>query len=194
MKKSANRRKREDGTVRGFSLIETMVAIAILSAGVLGLARLVPFATRTDYGARTDSTATFIAMREMEQIVAQPWTVTTFQDAADDAGTTANVNLVCTCATPPCTGSAGAPLTGDGNINFTSAAVAGYSRTYTINPTTVAGAVKVSQGQYNVRWHIDCNIYTTGAGLKSIIVAARPVGNVPGIIALPAQVRAVKMR
>jgi Tfp pilus assembly protein PilV len=192
--KSAGQRQGANRTIQGFSLVEAMVAIAVLTVGVLGLARLVPFATRTDYGARTDSTATFIAMREMEQIVAQPWTTTTFQDAADDAGASTNVNLACTCATPPCTGSAGSSLTGDGVINFNAAAVAGYNRAYTINQTTAAGAVKVSQGRYDLRWRIDCNIYTTGAGLKSIIVAARPVGNVPGIISLPAQVRAVKMR
>jgi len=70
---------------------------------------------------------------------------------------------------------------------------------YIINQTPAAGSVKVNQGRYDVRWHITCSQYGTAgvwnrAGFYNIVVAARPVGNVPGMIALPAQVRAVKMK
>ena len=200
MKQSANRGHRINGGARGFSLVESMVAIAVLSIGVLSLARLVPFATRTDYGARTDSTATFIAMRQMEQILAQPWSVTSFTDAADDAGATATVNLACTCGGAPCTGNAGAPFVGaTETINYSAAAVVGYRRIYTINQSLVGGTVKVNQGVYDVRWHITCNLYGSGgagngAGLQKIVVAARPVGNMPGMIAIPAHMQAVKMK
>lgn len=186
-----------------------MVAIAVLAVGVLSLAQLVPFATRTDWGARTDSTATFIAMRQMEQILAQPWSVTSFIDAEDDAGNTTadepgnpgtGVSLVCTCGAPPCTGNAGAPfIGGTETINFSVAAVVGYSRTYAIRDSTLPGTVKVNQGAYDVRWHITCNLYGTGgvgngAGLWKITLVARPVGNLPGMIAIPAHVQAVKMK
>lgn len=203
----------------GFSLVEAIVAISILTIGVLSLARLVPFATRTDYGARTDSTATFVAMREMEQILAQPWLLSTpcgatpapcFIDAADDAGVTATVRLACTCATIPCggntgvpAGTAGGPLTAAGLINFSALPIAGYRRIYSINNVpSSTGSVKVNQGQYDVRWHITCNLYgspggvANGAGLYNIVVAARPVGTgtVQGMIAVPANVRSVKMK
>ena len=182
---------------RGFSLVEAIVAIAVLSIGVLSLARLVPFATRTDYNARTDSTATFIAMRQLEQMLAQPWDILSFTDAADDAGATATVNMACTCGGGPCTnGNAGAPFVGGTEIiNFTAAPVAGYRRIYTINNSAAAGTVKVNQGTYDVRWHITCHQYGVGnAGLWKITVAARPVGNVPGLVSVPAHVQAVKMK
>jgi len=201
-----NRLRRSE---RGFSLVEAIIAIAVLSVGVLSLARMIPFATRTDYGARTDSTATFIAMRQMEQILAQPWSLFSpcgatpapcFTDAQDDAGTSVVVNLACTCATTPCSGTAGAPLTGIGLIDFSAAAVAGYRRIYTINNVASGGAVKVNQGQYDVRWNITCNLYGeggawNGAGLYNITVAARPLGagTSQGMISIPAHVRAVKM-
>jgi len=187
-----------------------MIAIFVLIIGVLGLAQMIPSATRTDYGARTDSTATFVAMREMEQILAQPWILSQpcgampapcFIDAADDAGLSARVNLACTCTPTPCTATAPSthPLTAAGTINFALPQPVGYSRNYTINQTAVAGAAKVNLGSYDVRWHITCNRYgaggtSNGAGLYNIVVAARPVGNVPGMIRLPAQVRAVKMK
>ena len=201
MKKYADRREQWNRSDRGFSLVEAIIAIAVLSIGVLSLARLIPFATRTD------STATFIAMRQMEQILAQPWSVTSFEDAPDDAGTTATVDLSCTCAAVPCgastgvpAGTAGGPLTAAGIINFSAMPFPGYQRFYAIDPTPVAGAVKVNQGQYEVRWHITCNLYgspggvANGTGLYNIVVAARPVGNLPGMIAIPAHVRAVKMK
>ena len=213
MKRSADQRERQrerwNRSDRGFSLVEAIVAIAVLSIGVLSLARLVPFATRTDYGARTDSTATFIAMRQLEQMMAQPWTLVTacgatpapcFTSAADGAGATSVVNLACTCAGAPCTGNAGAPFVGaTETINFSAAAVAGYRLIYTISQSATAGTVKVNQGVYDVRWHITCNNYgiggvSNGAGLKKIVVAARPVGTVPGMIAVPAHVQAVKMK
>jgi prepilin-type N-terminal cleavage/methylation domain-containing protein len=203
MKRSADRREHQgerqrwNRSSRGFSLVEAIIAIAVLSVGVLSLARLVPFATRTDFGARTDSTATFIAMRQMEQMLAQPWDVTSFTDAADDAGATATENMACTCGGAPCTGNAGVAFVGaTETLNFTPGAiVAGYRRLYTINNSTAAGTVKVNQGVYDVRWHVTCNLYGIGnAGLWKITVAARPVGTVPGMISIPAHVQAVKMK
>jgi prepilin-type N-terminal cleavage/methylation domain-containing protein len=195
MNKRADRGKRQ--AERGFSLVEAIIAIAVLSVGVLSLARMVPFATRTDYGARTDSTATFIAMRQLEQMLAQPWDTLSFTDAGDDAGVTATVNMACTCGSPPCTGNAGVAFVGaTETLNFTPGAiVAGYRRIYTINNSAAAGTVKVNQGQYDVRWHITCNLYGVGnAGLWKITVAARPVGTVPGMISVPAHVQAVRMK
>jgi len=201
MKRYTDQRERQmkqwNRSTRGFSLLEAIVAIAVLSIGVLSLARLVPFATRTDYGARTDSTATFIAMRQLEQMLAQPWNVTSFTDAADDASTTATVNMACNCGGGPCTGgNAGAPfVTGAEVINFNAGPVTGYRRLYTINNSAAAGTVKVNQGVYDVRWHITCNEYGVGnAGLWKFTVAAKPIGNVPGMVGLPANVQAVKMK
>lgn len=195
MQRPANLKRRLNNPCKGFSLVEAMIAVIVLTAGVLSLARMIPFATRTDYNARTDSTATFIAMRTLEQIMAQPWDTTTFTGAADGAGATSTINFSCTCATAPCTGNAGAPFVGTTEtINYTAAIVNGYQRYYTINQAA-AGALKINQGQYDVRWHVTCNLYGVGnAGLRKITVAARPRGNLPGFVALPVHVQAVKMK
>lgn len=210
MNRSERRSKRAS---QGFSLVEAMVAIAVLSVGVLSLARMVPYATRTDFGSRTDSTGTFIAMRELEQMLAQPWTLPTtncgaapypcFTDAADGNGVTQGVSLKCDCATAPCAGNAGAPLTGAGLIDFSQAASAipaGYRRAYAFSPAT-GNTAKINGGSYEVRWHVTCNVYSKDAannvvaGLFVYTVAARPSGSpLPGMLAIPANVQAVRMK
>jgi len=201
MNRFANRMNRGNRKNRGFSLAEAMVAIGVLSVGVLSLARLVPYATRNDYGSRTDATGTFIAMRELEQMIAQPWGVTSFTDAADGNSATAAVNMSCACA-DPCTtpGEAGAPFVGGTEtINYSVGAVNGYQRTYTIVQAT-GNTAKINMGSYDVRWHITCYRYyvggvANGGGFDKIVVAARPSGSlVPGMIPIPAHIRAVRMK
>lgn len=188
----------------GFSLIEALMAIAVLTIGVLAVARMIPVAIRTDFGSRTDSTAVFVAKRELEQMLAQPFLTNTFTDAADGAGNTATVRLACTCSTVPCgpptatpAGNAGALLSANGDIDFsqpqTAAALIGYRRTYA-TPTATGNIVKINQGPYEVRWHVTCSVYQTGASLNSIVVAARPTGNLPGMIPVQVNLRAVKMK
>ncbi len=180
----------------GFSLVEALMAISVLTIGVLAVVRMIPVATRTDFGARTDSTAVFVARRQMGQMLAQPWTTTSFTSGADGSGSTTTVNMACTCASPPCTGTAGAAAVGSGDIDFSQAqgsVPAGYRRSYTIPPST-GNVVKLNQGSYEIRWRITCNVYTSGAGLMSIVVAARPTANLPGMIPVQANLRAVKMK
>ena len=205
MNRFENRANRIYRANRGFSLAEAMVAIGVLSVGVLSLARLVPYATRNDYGSRTDATGTFIAMRELEQMLAQPWSVTSFTDAGDGStstGVTATVNMSCACASPCTTpGEAGAPFVpGTETIDYSPSVVvpAGYQRTYAI-PQATGNTAKINGGSYDVRWHITCYRYyvggvANGAGFDKIVVAARPTGDMPGMIPIPAHVRAVRMK
>ncbi len=76
---------------RGFTLMEVLFAIGILSVGVMGLAVMVPFATENDYRSRVDTTATFVALRQLEQILAQPPGVVSFTDGSDNPGLNAPV-------------------------------------------------------------------------------------------------------
>ena len=64
--------KHRKGQEQGFSMVEAVVAIAMLGMGILSLVSLIPFAIKDDYRTRIDTTATFVAMREMEQILANP--------------------------------------------------------------------------------------------------------------------------
>jgi prepilin-type N-terminal cleavage/methylation domain-containing protein len=70
----------------GFSLIEVMVASAILACAVLSIAQLAAASTRSTAGARAVSEATFHAWQKLDQLRALAWT---FDDAGapvSDAG------------------------------------------------------------------------------------------------------------
>ena len=185
------RRERRSG---GFTMIEVLLAIGVLTVGVMGLVVLVPFASENNYRTRIDTTATFVAMRQLEQMLAQPMNVASFVDASDDT----NLN-------PPGTVSlaaGGAQLDPNGNINFTqpvAAVLPGYRRIYRIAQAGGDENVRVNIGAYDVRWRI-----TEASGVKTIVVAAMPqavataIANgtplPPGASSLPANVRAVKMK
>jgi prepilin-type N-terminal cleavage/methylation domain-containing protein len=64
----------------GFTLIEMMLACAVLMVGIVSVVQLVPASLKTSMNNRLDTMATAIAQRELDQMLSQPLTVTTFQD------------------------------------------------------------------------------------------------------------------
>src|SRR5690242_19444019 len=77
-----------------------VVASAILMMGIVSVVQLVPASVQSTSRNRYDTMATVIAQRELDQILAQPLTATTFTDADQT-----NVNL------GGAAGAAGAPIT-----------------------------------------------------------------------------------
>lgn len=190
-------------SARGFTLIETLLAIGLLAVGVMGLATLIPFAARNDYRARIDTTATFLATQQLEQMLAQPWTAATpecptpppacYLAAADGNGFPAIVFLTDADVTDTTgTGAALDPATGTIDFDQDPALVPdGYRRVYTIAQSLDDTAPKVNYGTYDIRW----NVYESGAtGIRTIVIAARPVGDLPGTTNLPANLRVVRMK
>jgi prepilin-type N-terminal cleavage/methylation domain-containing protein len=59
---------------RGFSVVELMVALAILGVGILGLANLFPLGSRTQVGDRLRTSAADLAQQKLEQLRLMPWT------------------------------------------------------------------------------------------------------------------------
>ena len=179
---------------RGFTLVETMMAIVVLGIGVMSLAMLIPYATQNDYRSRMDTAATFIATRQLEQMLAQPYNIpgNAYISEEDGDGNTASITV--SCGAPGC--DAGATVIG-GLICFAypptvacPAPPAGYGRIYTIPDSGVAGAPKINYGTYDVRWHVSQN----ANGVRTILIAVRPEGNHPGAITIPVNLRAVKMK
>ncbi len=190
-RKKWSRQKRS----RGFTLMEVLFAVGILSVGVMGLAIMVPFATENDYRTRVDTTATFVALRQLEQILAQPPGVVSFTDGSDNPGLNAPILVNVTDLNTADLVGSGAPLDANGNINFAVApgvVAPGYARIYGIAATPVNpnSNVRVNTGRFDVRW----NIYQNANGIKTVIVAAQLTPLPAGANFLPANVRAVQMR
>src|SRR6266403_1969340 len=78
------------GKQRGFTLIEMMIAMLMMTVGLLAVAQLVPFSIRLNTANRDDSTALVLAQNEMNQFIEQPLANPTFIDAAGNNYTRAN--------------------------------------------------------------------------------------------------------
>src|SRR6267142_1708759 len=152
---------------RGFTLVEVLVATIVLMTGVVAVAQLVPVAVTANNVSRRDSTALVIAQRELAQMMEQPLSVFTFNDAF----------------TPPnaiSLGSAGAPGTTVGSpvvvianrptINYSVAQVGGYGF------TTPVDAQDPYRSQYDVRWAVITDGNGTKASSRRIIISARLLG------------------
>lgn len=67
---------------RGFSLVEVMIATVILLIGLVGVAQLVPASMLINQKGRMDSTSQVFAQRELDQMLAQKLTATSFTEAS----------------------------------------------------------------------------------------------------------------
>jgi prepilin-type N-terminal cleavage/methylation domain-containing protein len=75
MKKSS---KAQHGNERGFSLLEMIIASAILLVGVLSVVQLVPASLKSNLYNRMDTMATVVAQHQLDLILNQPLSASTF--------------------------------------------------------------------------------------------------------------------
>ncbi len=123
--------------------LETVIAMLLLGVALIGLALLVPVALQANQRSRVDSEANMLAQGELEQMVAQPVTATSFTDAAGNT-----VSLA----------AGGSPLANSA-IDFAQAAVTNYQ----------AFLTSTSGAQYELRW----NVQSLPDGDKLFTIAAR---------------------
>lgn len=71
---------RSDRKQDGFSVLEMIVASAILMVGILSVVQLVPASLQNSVGNRMDTMATVVVQRELDQILSQPLSVNNFND------------------------------------------------------------------------------------------------------------------
>lgn len=148
------------GKQRGFTLIEMMVAMVMMTVGLLAVAQLVPFSIRLNTANRDDSTALVLAQSEMNQFIGQPLTNVGFTDAAGNNCTLGNPATLGVFVGNPVV-----PFNGGQVINFAGAQVPGYSFTW-FDPNDPA------QVQYDVRWAS----YTRANGARRFILGVRRLG------------------
>ena len=88
--------------MKGFSLVEVLVAMALVATSALGLAELITLSSRVTQASRVDTVATLAAEAKMAQLRAMAW-------AYDAAGTGTPVSDTSTDVSvdPPSAGGAG---------------------------------------------------------------------------------------
>jgi type II secretory pathway pseudopilin PulG len=64
----------------GFSILEMVLASAILMVGIISVLQLVPASLQSSVGNRMDTMATAVAQRELDQMLSQPLAVNSFVD------------------------------------------------------------------------------------------------------------------
>jgi prepilin-type N-terminal cleavage/methylation domain-containing protein len=151
---------------RGFSLIELMIAMAVLAVGLLGGIVVIIMSTANDGRSKLHTTSVTMAESTMEKILAIPQNATgaaAQTSLTDCAGNTFTIE----------TAQGGAPLINGGafagSVDFSQAALPNYSMQY-VMCSTGAGV------PYDIRWKVDPG---PTQATELITVSAKPAGNQP---------------
>jgi len=75
-----NREFARSGRGNGFSILEMILASAILMVGIVSVVQLVPASLQSSVGNRMDTMATVVCQQELDQMLSQPLNVNSFQD------------------------------------------------------------------------------------------------------------------
>jgi prepilin-type N-terminal cleavage/methylation domain-containing protein len=156
---------------QGFSLLEMMLATMILLVGLIAIAQLVPATILLNYRNRTDSAAMVFAQREMDFMLDQPLTSTSFTDPP--LYVYCPVSTTCNLGSPsPQNQVQGSPLVVVNNqtlIDFNSAAITNWSFTYQ-DPNDPSGAT------YDIRWAVIVTGNGSNISSKRFLVGIRQAG------------------
>lgn len=159
----------------GLTLVEVMLATLVLIIAAVGVAQLVPLSISLNGHNQHDSSSMVIAQREMDAMIDQNITSTTFTDPNGLVCPAAGVCDLGNPATPSVL--VGSPIVMLNNmplINYSSATVAGYNFTYS-DPDDPAGVY------YDIRWAVItfANASGTATGRRLIVGVRRVGGNTP---------------
>ncbi|HEX2712063.1 MAG TPA: prepilin-type N-terminal cleavage/methylation domain-containing protein [Candidatus Acidoferrales bacterium] len=147
----------------GMSLLELLIACLVLTIGLLGAMVLIATTVANNSRNKWDSTATLLSQMTLEAIAQVPANATNTVAIVDcnPSGGSAS-HAVSTAGSS--TGS-GAPLNGNGDIDFSQAAAAGYSMQYYNCQASTGDRQQI----YDVRW----NVKTISNSAKLVTVSAR---------------------
>ena len=146
LENQSNARVRKiSGRQRGFTLIELMIAMAILMFGIVAVAQMIPLSIQSNMRNRYDSTAVVLAERLLNQMINQPLTATQFTDVD---------GRVIQLGSVVATGLVGTPIQIVGTtvrVSFAGGATANYGFTYADPNAAIAIP-------YEVRWTVISNV------------------------------------
>ena len=149
---------------RGFTMVELLIAMAILMFGIAAVAQLVPLSIQSNTRNRYDSTAVVLGERLLNQMVNQPLTATQFSDVDGRViflGSVAANGLVGNPIQVVSAVPGGAAVLV--RVDFGAAAVANYNFTYT-NPNENIAI------PYEVRWSVITTMQGTTVVAKRYLV------------------------
>jgi type II secretory pathway pseudopilin PulG len=160
---------RSRSTQEGFSILEMLLATVILLVGLIAVAQLVPASILMNYRNRTDSSALVFAQRQLDQMVDQPLSESSFTDALGNTcqlGNPATTNSV--------QGYVPVTLNNQTVMGFSGSApplapTSGYGFTY-VDPTDPSGTT------YDVRWGVIVTGNGSTASSKRFILGVRKLG------------------
>jgi len=186
MSRLSQRRRRTAS--KGFSLIELLIAMLVLTVGLLGGMIVIVTAIASNARSRLDTTGVALAQSTMDRIIVLSISAATQSTSMSDCTTNPPTTLPHTISTVASDApGSGAPLTDmaglpDGNqmIDFSQDPVAGYSMNYVLCATGGDNGAATTKGPpqiYDVRWHIT-NIANSSApgNTQLVLVAAKNLG------------------
>ncbi|HKW26030.1 MAG TPA: prepilin-type N-terminal cleavage/methylation domain-containing protein [Terriglobales bacterium] len=170
----------------GMSMLELMIAMAVLAVGMTAVTALFHSAILTNNRAKSDTSATMLAQTVLEKIAAQPATQNATISVTDCGGTPTTWTIATAGAAAP--GNGATVDANSGAIDFTQA----YANVPANYKMLFAGCgAGGRQTTFDVRW----NVLTVSANTRLITVAARPLaatgGNRPTQFAPPITLRTI---
>ena len=182
----------------GFSLIELLIALTVMTVAMLALAILFATAAATNQKTKVDTTSTMLSQTIIDSIGAQPPNATTKFNILDCAGNNVTINPAAPATLNTSVGATTyVDSAGKTQIDWTQAysTTGNYMATYVscnaINTNTFESAIN-----YEVRW----NITNTSPVTKLVVVSSRMKGTGTGtqtgsqnlrLFAPPATLRAI---
>jgi prepilin-type N-terminal cleavage/methylation domain-containing protein len=165
---------------RGMTMIELLIAMVVLAAGLAAVMVLVNGAITSNARNKFDTTATTLSETVLERIAAAGPSATGTVTITDCANNLLTLNTA-GAASP----GAGATVNAAGNISFSGSAPTGYGISY------VACAKNNSQATYDIRWNIVSHTSGSAVYSKTITVSAREsaAGSLGSLFAAPVTLR-----
>ena len=164
---SAKNRSQADG----FTLVELLVAMVVLTVGMVGGVAIITVAIASNSNSRMDTGAVSLAQSTMDRIIVISSSATGPQLVTQITDCNGAAHTINTAAGGAATTNISGISNGTQIIDFSQAAVAGYQMNYTLCAAGGSGYTGVPQ-VYDVRWYIG-NGSTPGTQL--VLVAAKNV-------------------